>query len=453
MCPVNNGRKWSLRRLAAYLAACLVAIVLAVAVFILMFGGMLLNGYGKGKLERAFAKALPGCALRIGKLAYSVGADCLVAQAVTLTAPNTTLKVDRISLTGARWTQFLWGTAAPADALAKASLQATNIEVEFPQAHYGIRCARLQASVPDSELTAQGTELSPLAGDEAFFSAHEFQTPRFHMIIPACRVLGLAYGELLQGRAYRASSVQLSSPSFDVLLNRDKPPQPFAKSPLMVHEALASIRQPLRIDSLNITNGHVWYGERLAIGANPGLLTFSAVNASVEGIANRGEPAAAIQIQAQGDLMDSGPLKVLMTIPITPPGFSFHYSGSLAAMDLTKLNAFLEIAEHLRIKSGSAKEATFEIEVTAGQARGRVRAIYQDLEIALLDKQTSSAKGINNRIISFFENAFKIRSSNAPDAAGSIKEGKVNFTRKPDDEFLQFAWFALRTGILDAISE
>ena len=47
------------------------------------------------------------------------------------------------------------------------------------------------------------------------------------------------------------------SPSFDAMINRDKPPAPFVKSPLMVHEALASIRQPLQIDSLSITNGQL----------------------------------------------------------------------------------------------------------------------------------------------------------------------------------------------------
>jgi hypothetical protein len=432
---------------------CLGAVLLAVVVFIFIFGGMILNGYGKGKLERAFAKAHPGCALQIGKLDYSVGADRLAAQAVTLSAPNTTLKADRVSLAGARWTRFLWGTVAPAEILAKASLEATNLEVEFPQAHYGIRCARLQASVPDSELIAEGTELRPLAGDEAFFSAYEFQTPRFHVTVPECRVLGLAYGELLQGKAYRARAVHISSPSFDSLLNRDKPPQPFVKSPFMVHEALAAIRQPLQVDSLTITNGHVSYRERLAIGADPAVLTFSAVNVSVEDLANRGEPAAAIQLRAQGDFLNTGTLKVLMSIPITPPGFSFHYSGSLTAVDLTRLNAFLEIAEHIKIKSGRAKEAAFEIDVTAGVARGRLRAIYQDLEIALLDKQTGSAKGINNRVASFLENAFRIRSSNAPNASGFMKEGKVNYTKKPDEEFLQYAWFALRTGVLDVISE
>jgi hypothetical protein len=236
------------------------------------------------------------------------------------------------------------------------------------------------------------------------------------------------------------------------LVNRDQPVEPFVKSPLMVHEALAAIRQPLRVDSLSITNGHVTYCERVVAGADPGVLTFAAVNMSVEGIANRGEASAAIQLRGQGDLMDAGTLKVLMSIPITPPDFSLHYSGSLSAMDLTRLNAFLDIAEHTRIKSGSAQEAAFDIEVSAGQARGRVRAIYKDLEIAVLGKQTGSEKGLDNRVASFLTNALKIRSSNAPDASGSLKEGVVNYTRRPDDEFQQFAWFALRTGVLDVIS-
>jgi hypothetical protein len=198
----------------------------------------------------------------------------------------------------------------------------------------------------------------------------------------------------------------------------------------MVHEALAAIRQPLQIDSLTITNGHLTYCERLAIGAAPAVLTFGAVSVSVEGIANRGERAAAIQLRGQGDLMNAGTLKVLMTIPITPPDFSFHYSGSLSAMDLTRLDAFLEIAEHIRIKSGVAQEAAFDIDVTAGHARGHVRAIYHDLEVAVLDKQTGTAKGLNNRVASFIENAFRIRSANAPGRIGLDEGGEGQTTRE-----------------------
>jgi len=429
------------------------AVVLTAAATVLIFRGALLNGYGKAKAERAFAKAHPGCVLRIGHLTYSAGANRLVAQSVTLAATNSTLTTGPISLTGVRWARLICGTAALADVLARASLEATNLDVQYPQAHYGLHCARLQASVPRSELIAQGTELRTLVADEQFFAAHPFRATRFHVLVPECKVLALAYGDLLQGKSYRAESVHFSQPTFDALVNRDKPVEPFVKRSLMVHEALATIPLPLQLDRFTLTNGHLTYAERVVAGADPGVLTFAAVNVSAEGIANRGEPSAAILLRAQGDLMEAGTLRVLMSIPITPPNFSLRCSGSLSAMDLTRLDAFLDIAERTRIKSGSAQEAAFEVDVTDGQARGRVRAIYRDLEIAILDKQTDTEKGLRNRVASFLANEFKFRRSNAPGPSGSMKEGKVNYTRKPDDEFQQFVWFALRTGILDVISE
>ena len=427
--------------------------MLAVAVFILMFGGTILNGYGKRKVERAFAEAHPGSVLRIGELDYAVGANRLVAQSVTLRATNTTLKAGQISLSGVRWTRLLWGTAALADVLAQTTLEATNLEAEFSQAHYRIRCARLRASVPGSELIAEGTELRPSAGDEKFFAAYDFRTPRFRVTLPECRVLGLAFGEMFQGRAYQARSVQFSHPTLDTLVNRDKLPRPFVKSPLMVHEVLASIRQPLQVGRLSVTDGLFRYCERLAVGADPAVLTIGALSLSVEGIANRGEATAAIQLRGQGDLMNAGKMQVLMTIPIQPPDFSFHYSGTLGAMDLTRLDAFLEIAEHTRIKSGRVQEAAFEIDVTAGQARGRVQAVYENLEFAFLDQATGSEKRLDHRFASFLANGLKFRGSNPADAAGIRKEGKVNFTRRPEDEFQKFAWFALRSGVLDVVSQ
>lgn len=448
----STMNSFSRRRLSAFVGLSLGAVVLATAVIFFGFGGAILNGYGKRKAERAFAETYPGCALRIGALDYSVGAHRLAAQWLTLSATNMTLKVARISLTGVRWTRFLLGTAALAEVLAQASLEATNLDVEFPQAHYGIRCARLRALVASSELIAEGTELRTLLGDEAFFLTHDFRTTRFHVLVPECRVLGLAYGELLQGKSYRARSVHFSRPSFDALVNRDQPVLAFGKSPLTVHEALAAIRRPLQVDSLSITNGHLTYGERVVTGAKPGVLTFAAVNISVEGIANPGEASSAILLRAQADFMNAAVLKVLMTIPVSSPDLSLHYSGSLSAMDLPRLNAFLEIAEHTRIKSGTVQEAAFDVDVTAGQARGRVRAIYKDLVIGMLDSQTGTENGLGNRVASFLANVFKIRNANAPDASGSMKDGKVNYTRKPEDEFLQFAWFALRSGVLDVIS-
>ena len=448
----KHGRRPSLPRLMAYVGASLGALVLAVAAILLVFGDAILNRYGKEKAERAFAEAYPGSVLRIGELDYSVGANRLVARSVTLNAANTTLKAGPISLTGVRWARLLLGTAAPADALAEASLEATDLDVEFPRARYGIRCARLRASVPSSELIAERTELGPLVEDKTFFAGRDFRTTRFHVVVPECRVSGLAYGELLQGKSYRAGSILFSRPSFDALVNREKPRKPRLKSPLMVHEALASIRRPLQVGSLSITDGRLKYSERFAVGGAPAVLTFGAVSFSVVGIANRSDATAAVRLQGKGDLMSAGTLKVLMSIPITSPHFSLHYSGSLGAMDLACLSEFLDVSEHTRIKSGRAQEVRFEVDVTGGHARGHVRGIYKDLVVAILDKKTGTEKGFDNRFASFLANLLKIRNSNAPNSSGLRKEGKVEYTRRPEDTFLQFVWFALRTGVLDIIS-
>lgn len=432
-------------------AALVLAAIICVAGFIIMYGDDILNGYVKGKAELAFAKEYPGGSLRIGELNYNIAANRLVVLAATINTTNATLKAGRITLTGIRWARLLWGKSATADLLAKASLGAENLDMEFPRSHYAIRCARLRASAPASELMAEGISFLPLIADEAIF-AQTFRTTRFRVLMPECRVSGLDYGELFKGKSYRAGSISIIRPSFDALVDRYKPLAPFVKSPLMPLEALAKIPKPLQVDSLGITNGHLKYSEQVAPGAAPGVLTISTVNISVQGIANQAKAPAAIQLRMQGNLMDAGLIKVLMTIPLASREFSLNYSGSLGEMDLTRLDAFLSIAEHLRIKSGRAQEVTFKIDVTGGQAHGRVKAVYKDLKIAVRDELTGSERGLKSQFASFLMNTFKVQDSKGRDAAGIIREAEVKYTRKPEDEFLQFVWFALRSGILTVIS-
>src|SRR5205814_10475740 len=110
--------------------------------------------------------------LQIGKLHYAIGGNRLVAQSVTISATNLTVASGPIALAGVPWRRLLLGSSALTDVLDEASLDATNITVEFPQTHYGIRCTRLRTSVPGSELIIEGAELRTLIGDEEFFTAH-----------------------------------------------------------------------------------------------------------------------------------------------------------------------------------------------------------------------------------------------------------------------------------------
>jgi hypothetical protein len=449
---MNRHRGRTLWKVSAYAVGSLLVLTLAVALFLTAFGGSILNGYGKSKIERTFAESRPGQTLRIGQLQYTLRGNRLVAQAVRIRTANSTLTVDRISLSGARWLQLFWGSGPLADVFAAASLDATQLVAEFHEAKYEIRCERFQASSPDSELVARKCELWPLVDDEDFFAARPHRTTRYRLVLPECRISGIDYDSLLRGTSYRARSIHLLGPSFEALVNRDKPRAPSKKQQLMVHEALAGIPNPMRVDSLVVTNARLAYCERMVEGADPAVLTFGEVSLSAKGIANGNDPSAAVELYARGNLMDAGPMEVNMSIPVAPPDFSLQYSGSLGTMELPRLDPFLSVSERLRIRSGLAREAAFEIQVTGGVARGYVHGIYDSLKIAVLDEETGSESGVVNRAASLFINVVKIRDSNGPEARGPTKVGEVNYTRQPEDRFLQYLWVALRSGVLDVIS-
>jgi hypothetical protein len=119
-------------------------------------------------------------------------------------------------------------------------------------------------------------------------------------------------------------------------------------------------------------------------------------------------------------------------------------------MDVRALNPFLETAEQMRIKAGVLQSATFDINVISGRASGNVRAVYKDLTLAAINKRTGSENGIFDAIASFVANTIKIRRNNASDP-GKMKVGKVDYTRRKDDPFFRFVWFALRSGVGDVV--
>lgn len=198
-------------------------------------------------------------------------------------------------------------------------------------------------------------------------------------------------------------------------------------------------------------NGRLTYGERFAVGSKAALMTCDSLHVLVEGIANHGEPAAALVIRAEGRLMQAGTLTLLMSIPVASRGLSFQYSGSLSRMDLCALDTFLETAEQLRVKTGVLQGATFEINVASERASGNVRAVYRDFTLAAINKVTGSEKDLPDALVSFIANTFTIRGTNVPDKSGSFRIGRVYYMRKRDESFLEFTWFALRSGVWDVV--
>ncbi|MCX6120724.1 MAG: hypothetical protein NTX44_03810 [Ignavibacteriales bacterium] len=441
-----DRKKRSLWKVAAYVSLAASVILLVCVLVLLLFPDTYINKFLKGQIINGLTKAYPAYSIKIADVHYKVSENSIEVDSITIKAKDSTFSchIAELSLRGVGWMKVLReGSIAPR-CLTNSIVHVQQIVMTFGENTF--HCQQLRVSVPDSSIVAEALELHPLVNDEQFFANSKFKRTRCRLVIPQCRVIGADFLGMMQENIYRIHSAHVDSVSLDLMLNMDKPFDINSPSPPMPHELLSSIKGTLQIDSLYL-QGRVKYSERFAVGTVPGVVTFDDIKMSVEGIANRTNRGTPINIHAQAKFMNSGAMTVHMSIPVASADLSLRYYGSLGKMDMNKINQYLEIAEHTRIKSGILQEAKFDINVTAGHARGSVRGVYKDFSIAVLDKHTGSETGLVNRVTSFIANLFKLRKSNIPDKSGKMKIGVVDYTRKPDETFIQFIWPALRGGL------
>jgi len=445
-----NPRKWTPSKIALYAGYAVGAIVLLCVLALLLFSDALVNKYIKPRITEAFADAYPAYSLRTSDMHYSLLTNRFGFDSVALGAADRSFSghMGPFSVSGISWMHLLWGGTLSAGDFASSVLDAQDIVLKLPKSQYEIRCGEIRVSMARSEIVVDSLKLHPSGGDEHFFAGSKFRRNRLRLDVPRLRVTGLAGIEELLGKKYRARFIHIHDASLDLLLNQDKPDDRDTTGLLMPHELLASIKGILQIDSLRISDGRFQYSERFAMGSKPAVVTFDKLQASAKGITNQGSPGASIVIQTQAQFVKAGTIKLVMTIPVQTRECSFKYSGSLSGMELSALNSFLEVSDHMRIKAGVLEEAAFDVDVVSGRANGTVTGIYRDLKLAAINKETGSEKGLMDRITSFIGNTFTIRRNNVP---GSMKIGTIHRVRLRDDPFFQYEWFALRTGVQDVI--
>jgi hypothetical protein len=451
--PPRDRRRMSPLKVASYAGLVAGVLVFICGLALLLFADPLVNRFIKPRIMTAFVEAYPAYTIGIAAMHYSVLKNSFGFDSVVLTAADGTFTstMGTFSVSGIGWTHLLWGGSLAPHDFDNAVVDAHDIALTFPQTQYELRCGTLRLSVADSEMVAEALELHPAIDDERLFAGSKFRTTRFNLTTGQCRLTGVAFLETLNRRNYHARSIHIHDIGLDILINKDKPAVRDSSTVLMPNEILASMKDTLRCDTMDIVNGALKYGERFSLDSKPGVITFDSVEVLAEGLANYAHRDTALVIHAQGRFMKAGTMNMLMSFPVPLAAFSFQFSGSLSRMELSALNSFVEAAEQKRIKSGVVDAATFEINVALGRATGNVRAVYRDLTLAAINKHTGSEKGFVDGIASYIANTYKIRRTNVLDKSGSIQIGKVKYLRQRDDPFFLFVWSALRSGVADVV--
>jgi hypothetical protein len=448
---ISVRRKLFFRKISTRVLLAVVLVLLLCVMVPLLFGDFLLERFAKPEVEAHFRAAHPDVSLRLGRLHYELRSNKIVASKVEFEnlRSATTCQFQNITATGVEWKRLLFGPRRLGLILPHAHLQAQGMDVCFPNPQYEIRCSQIALSVPDSQAVLDDVQLQPSVTDEQFFATREFRRIRFHLNVAHCRFSGLPALELLQGTICRARKVEFDDCALDTVINRDKPINRQAHRLLTLNDLLAAIRIPVQLDQVTFTNSQLRLGERTAPGQPAKSLTFDRVHLAAEHLTYPAPRGMFSPMYGTARFMDAGELSLTAQVPLADPEFSFRYSGSLGAMDLTRLNPFLEAAANCRVKSGLLRELAFSAQSVEGHAQGQLRGLYQDLDLEFLPRNGEGALVEGTKTIVVDE--LLLRRTNLPQSGKPLAIGRIDYTREPGESFLHFGWFALSSGMMDVL--
>jgi hypothetical protein len=428
-------------------------LALAVVIVVYFLPALFLNTMLKEKLTNGIKAAYPAWTVHIASLRYNVLENLFVCDSITASdaGSNYSLFIGSISLTGIGRVGLLQRGRILLPLIKDLRADSRNITLTDLKLGYALSCESIDWSVPDSSLKFAHLAVRPDVSDDRFFAEEPSRRTLFDFSAVQGRLEGADVSGIFSGKGCRIRSVSASDPALSFLVDKEKLLDENRKPPRLPGVILSSIAFPLRVDTLVLENMRFAYHEKFAASSKPARLWWDSIRVVAVELGNLKGGVLSSTIEARGRFFSAAPMGINVKIPLDSPGLSFRYSGYLESMSLDKLNSYIEIAEHKRIKNGVSYHASFAIDVKQGRAAGTVRARYKDLKIVAINSQTGSESGVINSIISFLANNIKLRTTNLPDGSGSSRTGEVKYTMQKNDTFVYFMWVALRSGLHDLV--
>jgi hypothetical protein len=154
---------------------------------------------------------------------------------------------------------------------------------------------------------------------------------------------------------------------------------------------------------------------------------------------------------------DSGRYDAEFIVPLDAPTFDIDYRGTLHSMPAARLNRLTSHIFPVLVTGGTVTRMTYDISVRDGVARGQATPVYDGLSISLTETGADGILGsggvvgdVARGVAGFFARR-RFHESNPEGSDAPVRAGDVAYGARPTETLPSFLWYALRTGIIDAV--
>jgi hypothetical protein len=314
---------------------------------------------------------------------------------------------------------------------------------------YTIFFKNLGISTGKNKIYSTGLELNPRLPREEYGEIKKKENSLSYLKLSDVEVLDFDIKSFIEKGDLIAKSAEIENLQFHTYKNNRYPSDSILKVALPLKN-LMNYQKLIRIDSINFKDAYLGH-EILGQDAHEnGFVDFTRINGGIYNFTNSREAILGKQnttMVASGYFMDKSLFTASFHFPLDSKYGEYYYGGELDTFEMQELNPILENLAFISVTDGIVHHLKFEVSANEDYAEGKLKMLYKDLKIELLNKKrTDSIETEKRELFSMVANSI-LRNSNPKHKNGFIKEGRIYFERNVFKPVFNYWILSVLSGI------
>ena len=317
---------------------------------------------------------------------------------------------------------------------------------------YNYKMQGISFNSTDRSVSVKSFHLDPRFNEAAFMKELPAQEDRFDFAIQDIVIRNLDFAKLAN-EDISADSIVIGSASFKIYRDLNKIRDTKNRVGSYPHQAFQKIPIPISIKKILLRNGFVEYKEKNKITKETGKVQFYSIHALISNLTNKDDLIAKnnkMTASINCRFMDRAPFDVLWTFYLQNPNGRFDVAGRLGSINAKDISVLTEPMGPARIEDGTVNSVDFNLMGNSYSMNGTVKLLYENLKVALLERDEGSKEMDKKGLTSFIAN-FIIKNANPPGKNKETRIADVTYTRDTNRSIFNLTWKTLFKGLKQTV--
>ncbi|OQX81168.1 MAG: hypothetical protein B6D61_01025 [Bacteroidetes bacterium 4484_249] len=318
---------------------------------------------------------------------------------------------------------------------------------------YRIRANNVTYYYSRDKIIIDSFEVVPRYDRQTFFDKAQFQTDRMQIKFESAIAEGVDLLSIIESNEFQIRKLTFNK--FHMMDHRDQHyPRKENDFKQLPKQALLNLPFVLNIDTIDVKNSFMLYGEYVDKSQEPGEIYFTNFNASAYNVSNLGKienKPNILHANVTADIMNQARMNLELTIPLDKNADYFWFSGYVERTDLRNFNSMTENLFGISIVRGKGEVEIPLITANEIHSKGTLNFKYRKLKLAMYNRNKARLqRGLGSGLIDFMMNGVLVKSNN-PTFLGKPRTGVVYFERNNQRSFFNYIWKSTMSGLMTTL--